>query len=260
MAATYRLVFDAAGNPTRIKDDYAASAAPDSGDTFAAGGWAKGSWWWVPTTNTLYICEDPAVATWTVVGSVGSDLTSLHEDLSVSGAHTADRADGATHDLTLVGNATITLDGAVTGEATDWRLIVRQDGTGSRTITWADTITWVGGSAPTLQTAANAVDTIGLVTIDDGTTYFGYHAGAGGGAGTPATTVESETTFGISPAVGSDTEYARQDHTHGSPADPVTEAAVQAVGRWEPVTHDYGSGQELVFDGDDILVHFIATP
>lgn len=38
------------------------------------------------------------------------------------------------------------------------------------------------------------------------------------GGGTPASTVEDETTFGISPAVGTDTEYARQDHTHGTPA------------------------------------------
>jgi hypothetical protein len=42
----------------------------------------------------------------------------------------------------------------------------------------------------------------------------------GGAGGTPATTVTDETTWGITPAVGSDTEYARQDHTHGSPAAP----------------------------------------
>ncbi len=40
------------------------------------------------------------------------------------------------------------------------------------------------------------------------------------GGGTPATTVTDETTFGITPAVGTDTEYARQDHTHGSPDAP----------------------------------------
>jgi hypothetical protein len=34
--------------------------------------------------------------------------------------------------------------------------------------------------------------------------------------------VTDETTFGIATAVGTDTEYARQDHTHGSPTNPVT--------------------------------------
>ena len=48
----------------------------------------------------------------------------------------------------------------------------------------------------------------------------------GGGSGTPATTVESETTFGLAAAVGTDTEYARQDHTHGTPANPSSAAAV----------------------------------
>jgi hypothetical protein len=41
-----------------------------------------------------------------------------------------------------------------------------------------------------------------------------------GGAGTPATTVVSETTFGQSPAVGTSLNYAREDHTHGTPAIP----------------------------------------
>lgn len=36
--------------------------------------------------------------------------------------------------------------------------------------------------------------------------------------GTPATAVTSETAYGQSPAVGSATNYAREDHTHGTPA------------------------------------------
>ena len=52
---------------------------------------------------------------------------------------------------------------------------------------------------------------------------------ATGGGGTPATSVTSETTYGISPAVGVATNYARQDHTHGSPTAP-TAASVGALG------------------------------
>jgi hypothetical protein len=43
-------------------------------------------------------------------------------------------------------------------------------------------------------------------------------SGGGGGGGTPATTVVSETSYGQSPAVGVGTDYARADHSHGSPA------------------------------------------
>lgn len=40
----------------------------------------------------------------------------------------------------------------------------------------------------------------------------------GGSSLTPATTVVSETTAGQSPAVGTSLNYAREDHTHGTPA------------------------------------------
>jgi len=53
--------------------------------------------------------------------------------------------------------------------------------------------------------------------------------GAGGGEGTPATTVSSETSYGISPAVGASTNYAREDHTHGSPTAPVIPSASGSV-------------------------------
>lgn len=42
----------------------------------------------------------------------------------------------------------------------------------------------------------------------------------GGGGGTPASTVVTETTFGQASAVGTSTDYARADHTHGTPALP----------------------------------------
>jgi len=39
-------------------------------------------------------------------------------------------------------------------------------------------------------------------------------------AGTPAATVTNETTWGINPTAGVATAYAREDHTHGTPAQP----------------------------------------
>lgn len=43
-----------------------------------------------------------------------------------------------------------------------------------------------------------------------------------GGGGTPSATVASETSFGVSAAAGSSSDYSRGDHTHGSPTNPVT--------------------------------------
>lgn len=42
-----------------------------------------------------------------------------------------------------------------------------------------------------------------------------------GGSGTPGSSVVSETSFGQSSGVGTSTDYARADHTHGTPTDPI---------------------------------------
>jgi hypothetical protein len=51
-------------------------------------------------------------------------------------------------------------------------------------------------------------------------------SGGGGGGGTPASSVVSETTFGLSPVVGTSTDYARGDHSHGSPTIPLASSVV----------------------------------
>jgi hypothetical protein len=50
----------------------------------------------------------------------------------------------------------------------------------------------------------------------------------GGAGGTPASTVTDETTYGITPAVGIGTAYARDDHTHGSPTEPDLQSVTDA--------------------------------
>ena len=50
-------------------------------------------------------------------------------------------------------------------------LMVIQDSTGGRTITWPSNVKWPGGTAPTLSTAANAIDIITF--FFDGTDYYG---------------------------------------------------------------------------------------
>lgn len=45
-------------------------------------------------------------------------------------------------------------------------------------------------------------------------------AATGGGGGTPSATVVSGTTPGLSPVVGVSTDYARGDHSHGTPSVP----------------------------------------
>lgn len=72
------------------------------------------------------------------------------------------------HDITMpAGNITI----AVTNEANGMSFTVRilQDGVGSRTVTWFNTIKWAGGSAPTLTTTAGKADTFVFRVTGTGT-------------------------------------------------------------------------------------------
>jgi len=72
-------------------------------------------------------------------------------------------------------------------------------------------------------------------------------SGGGGGGGTPATTVVSETSFGQSPAVGTSTDYARGDHTHGTPAVP-THSALSSLA-WTSSGHTGSTTSVAAFDG-----------
>lgn len=70
--------------------------------------------------------------------------------------------------VTLGGNRTFTFANPLTGGR--YLIVLKQDATGSRTVTWP-TVKWRGGTAPTLTTTANKTDLITLIW--DGTDYFG---------------------------------------------------------------------------------------
>ena len=69
--------------------------------------------------------------------------------------------------VTLTGNVVFTFSNPQSGAT--YQLILTQDGTGGRTITWP-TIKWKGGVAPTLTGTANSIDIVTLTY--DGTSYF----------------------------------------------------------------------------------------
>jgi hypothetical protein len=64
---------------------------------------------------------------------------------------------------------TVTFANPVNGQV--YRIIIKQDANGSRTITTWPTIYWSGGRAPTLSTAGNSIDIVTLLYT--GTTYYG---------------------------------------------------------------------------------------
>jgi hypothetical protein len=98
-----------------------------------------------------------------LVHAVGNSGTALTLDASTP---------GSIKTVTMTGNCTFTLTGAVAGVASALELVLTQDGTGGRTATWPASVKWAGG-APVLSTAIGAVDRIVLVSYNGGTTWFG---------------------------------------------------------------------------------------
>jgi hypothetical protein len=75
---------------------------------------------------------------------------------------------GTVQIITLTGNATITMPTAVSGKS--FLLMLKQDGTGSRTVTWS-TVKWPGGTAPTITATASKQDIYSF--FSDGTNWYG---------------------------------------------------------------------------------------
>jgi hypothetical protein len=142
-------------------------------ETFSPTTWSDGSGGGTPITasqlNRIEIgvesmddrvdaLENPLVH---AVGNSGSALTI-----------DAASASGWIKTITLNANCTFTLTGAVASRMTQLELILTQDATGNRTVTWPASVKWSGG-APALTGTAAAVDRILLTSYNGGTTWYG---------------------------------------------------------------------------------------
>ena len=98
---------------------------------------------------------------------------------ATSASQAIDLEDGNVVTATLsVATTTFTFSNPIASDdCTSFTLILTQDGTGSRAVTWPGAVDWAGGTAPTLTTTAAAVDIITFVTVNAGTTWYGFVAG-----------------------------------------------------------------------------------
>jgi hypothetical protein len=76
--------------------------------------------------------------------------------------------------VTLGGNRTLQVSNAIPGMV--FMITLKQDGTGSRTVTWWSGISWVDGTVPILTTTPNKADTFGFICTGTNT-YYGYIVG-----------------------------------------------------------------------------------
>ena len=94
----------------------------------------------------------------TVTGGVRSNIVTLTDAANIS----YDMDDGNNASIVLGGNRTLDNPSNITVGQSGSIFIV-QDGTGSRTLSFGSAFDFAGGTAPTLTTAANAVDRLDFV-------------------------------------------------------------------------------------------------
>lgn len=99
---------------------------------------------------------------------VAQEFTALQTcDVEVlsDGATVTPTGDLSLHTLTLGGNRTLANPTTITAGAT-YVFKIKQDGTGSRTLSWGAAYDWAGGTAPTLSTGAGDVDVFSGISLD----------------------------------------------------------------------------------------------
>ena len=99
------------------------------------------------------------------------EITTLTDGATV----TPDMADSNNFTITLGGNRTLANPSNLTAGQSGSIFIV-QDGTGSRTLAYGNQYDFIGGTAPTLSTAANSVDRIDYVVRTTGSIHCVFTA------------------------------------------------------------------------------------
>ena len=88
-------------------------------------------------------------------------------------AYTVNFSTSSITDLTLTANTTLTFPTATAGA--QGTLLITQDATGSRTVTWPSSIRWASGTAPTLTATAAKTDVISFLAV--GNYWLGFVGG-----------------------------------------------------------------------------------
>jgi len=108
----------------------------------------------------------------TLLNTTVTDYTETPYTANSSTAITIALTNGTFQIITLTGNATITMPTATSGKS--FILLLKQDGTGSRTVTWS-TVKWPANTAPTITSTASKQDIYSFFA--DGTNWYGTTVG-----------------------------------------------------------------------------------
>ena len=106
------------------------------------------------------------------------DYSETKTALSAAASVAIDLTEGNVFTITPDQNTTFTFTNpSPTGKSCAFTLIWTQDGS-DRTISWPASVDWAGGSAPAVTSGSAKIDIYTFFTLDAGTIWYGFQAGA----------------------------------------------------------------------------------
>jgi hypothetical protein len=134
-----------------------------SGTTAASWDYDQVGFGTITGTGSAVLGTSPSITLPTV-----TDYIETPYSANSSTAITISLTNGTVQIITLTGNATITMPTATSGKS--FIMFLKQDATGSRTVTWS-TVKWPAGTAPTITSTASKQDIFSFFA--DGTNWYG---------------------------------------------------------------------------------------
>jgi hypothetical protein len=147
----------------QVKDLYSGT----TGDTISIAGGGTGAGTLAGASIVTYTGTE-TLTNKTLTNPTVTNYVETPYSANSSTAITLALTNGTVQIITLTGNATITMPTATSGKS--FIMFLKQDATGSRTVTWS-TVKWAGGTAPTITSTASRMDILSFFA--DGSSWFG---------------------------------------------------------------------------------------
>ena len=107
------------------------------------------------------------------------DYSESYTESSGTGTVTLDMTDGNVFEHTANGgNVTFAFSNPPADDKAGSITLKWIQDSSDRTITWPGSVDWAGGSAPSVTSGSGKVDLYTFLTVDNGTTWYGFQAGA----------------------------------------------------------------------------------
>jgi hypothetical protein len=143
-----------------------------SGTTAASWDFTQTGFATITGTGSAVLGTSPTITTAALTNPTVTNYVETPFTANSSTAITLALTNGTVQIITLTGNATITMPTATSGKS--FILFLKQDATGSRTVTWS-TVKWPAGTAPTITSTASRQDILSFFA--DGTNWYGTTVG-----------------------------------------------------------------------------------